>query len=123
MRCTCAPPRWVSQSFTPMLTSKSFDLSAAITCSAIGVLIVTLGTFFGASDGVVGPNATSGSAGGGAGAGSGRGGGGGRGEGSGAGGGGGGWVPAVGAGCGGGGGTGAGSEPPHAAALMISAKG
>src|SRR3954454_8062647 len=108
MRCTCAPPRWVSQSFTPMLTSKSFALSAAITCSAIGVLIVTLGSFFGASDGVAGPNATSGSAGGGGGAGSGAGAGGG-----------GGGASAVGAGGGGGGGTGAGSEPPHAAAPMI----
>ena len=52
----------MSQSFTPIFTSKSFALSAAIDCSAIGELIVTLGSFFGASEGVAGPNATSGSA-------------------------------------------------------------
>src|SRR3954465_13365962 len=97
-------PGWVSQSLTSTLTSKSLALSGAIDCSAVGDLIDTLGIFFGVSDAVVGPKATSGSAGfsGAGGAVSAGGGGGG--------------ASTVGGGGGGGGGTGAGSEPPHATA-------
>src|SRR5436309_1055627 len=110
MRCTCGPPVCVSQSFTSILTSKSFALSAAIDWSAPGARIVTLGSFFGASEGVVGPNATSGIAGF-------------SGLASGGGAGGGGVVSvATGGGGGGGGGSGAGSDPPHAAAKARSAK-
>src|SRR5215471_13312602 len=111
MRCTCGPPTCVSQSLTSSFTSKSFALSAAIDCSAVGALIVTLGIFFGWSEGVVGPKATSGRlgfSGGGGGVSTGGGGGGG--------------ASAVGAG-GGGGGTGGGSDPPQAMAPTISARG
>src|SRR6266566_4920218 len=103
MRCTCGPPVCVSQSLTSIFTSKSFALSAAIVCSEPGDLTVTLGSFFGVSDGVAGPNATSGI------------------EGLSGfaspvvdGGGGGGGSASVGGGGGGGGGIGAGSDPPHA---------
>src|SRR5258708_1160424 len=110
MRCTCGPPGCVSHSLTSILTSKSLALSAGIVCSAVGVLIVTFGIFLGASESVAGQNAISGSAAfsGAAGGASPVAGGGG--------------VPAV-AGGGGGGGTGGCSEPPHAAAPRISAKG
>src|SRR6185503_3892029 len=106
MRLTCGPPSSVGQSFTSSFTSKSLALSAATACSAAGDLIVTLGIFLGASDGVAGPNATSGSVGFSGGGGSGVGGGGGG-------------VSAVGGG-GGGGATGGGSEPPQATTPITS---
>src|SRR6185436_16866862 len=109
MRWTCGPPVCVSQSFTLIFTSKSFALSAAIACSAPGEAIVTFGSFFGASDGVAGPNATSGIAGFSGFASGGEGGGGGGG------------VSVATGGGGGGGGNGAGSGP-HAAAQKTTAK-
>src|SRR5258708_12905353 len=63
MRCTGAMPGAVSQSLTSIFTSKSLALSPAIDCSAVGDLIVTLGSFLGLSEAVVAPKATSGSAG------------------------------------------------------------